>query len=296
MQRFDLGHLEVLRILLETQSVSKASKLLHVTPSAVSRSLAKIRSSLGDQILIPAGRDLVLTKRGEELRMTLKRSVDELHAILSPSKVFDPATMKREFHVRASYYLGGFIVESVTQQMIKHAPLSRLVLHPEGDESQEPLRDGSIDLDIGTLGLMGPEFMSQSLFKDKYVSVFSTALFKKTKLSMSDFCKSPHLIVSRKGKTSTIVDDVLKTSGRNRKIMATLAGYHEAFETAARVKCIVVAPQTLFERSGHWYRLSSCRLPVTTPILEIAQTWHPRHQADPEHRWLREQIKASFKI
>jgi DNA-binding transcriptional LysR family regulator len=294
MQRFDLGHLEVLNALLETQSVSRASALLNVTPSAVSRSLAKIRSSLGDQILVPAGRDLVLTKRGQELKLSLKRSIDELKSLLSAKKSFDPSKMSREFHIRIGDYLGGVLVERLTNSFIKESPLSKLVTYPEGDESAEPLRNGSLDIDIGSWAEDGPELVMQHIFKDRFICVYDAKQIKKNKLSLDDFCREPHLIVSRRGKTKTIVDDILKKQNRSRKIISTLASYYQAFETASRIGCIVIAPELFFESTKSRYKLSACSMPISTPSLQVSQTWHPRHQADPEHKWLREKIKDCF--
>jgi DNA-binding transcriptional LysR family regulator len=294
MQRFDLGHLEILNVLLETQSVSRASERLNVTPSAVSRSLSKIRASLGDEILTAAGRDLVLTQKGEELRAHLKRHIDELHTLLNANEGLNPKGMKREFHIRASYYLGGMIIEKIARILLKEAPLSKLILHPEGLEESGPLRQGAIDLDVGIWSATGPEMKTQELFKDRFVCVFNKKFFQKTKINLDDFCRESHLMVSRKGKTSSVVDVFLEKMGRSRNVMATISGYHEAFEAAARIKCIVTAPESFFKRSGSWYGLSACPLPITTPHLQIAQTWHPRFHADPEHRWLREKIKQTM--
>ena len=77
MQRFDSGHLEILKILLEEESVSRAAERLDLSPSAVSRSLAKIRRSLQDEILVPSGRNLILTQRGHDLKDRIKKIVDE---------------------------------------------------------------------------------------------------------------------------------------------------------------------------------------------------------------------------
>ena len=238
----------------------------------------------------------MLTQRGQDLRSGLKRHIDELHALLSSSENFDPGKMKREFHIRAGYYLGGMIVEQMTRILLKEAPLCKLVLYPEGREDSEPLRSGDIDLDIGIWNANGPEMKSQGLFKDHFVCVFNEKHLRKKKISLDDFCREPHLVVSRKGKTASIVDETLHKMRRNRNVMSTLTGYHEAFEAAAQMRCLVTAPESFFRRSGSWYKLSCCPLPIITPHLQISQTWHPRFQADPEHKWLREKIKTSLTL
>jgi DNA-binding transcriptional LysR family regulator len=35
------------------------------------------------------------------------------------------------------------------------------------------------------------------------------------------------------------------------------------------------------------------RLPVPTPAVNIALSWHPRHHADPVHCWLREHVRIT---
>lgn len=292
MQRFDLGHLEVLEALLEEQSVSRAAKILNLTPSAVSRSLAKIRRSLQDEILVPSGRNLILTQRGHDLKDRIKKVVDESHLILSPRTDFDPTKMKRIFRVRASDYVTVVMGKNLLEVFSQTAPLSALAFLAEGEEDLESLRDGKIDLDIGVPGELGPEFISQNLFSDRFVSVFMKKLRPKSgKMSLDAFCSYPHLVVSRKGKISVLIDDELLKMGRKRSVLGAVATFQEAFVIASQVECIVAAPQKLVSRMKGHFKLATSELPILTAPMNVALTWHPRYQSDLEHRWLRELIK-----
>ncbi|EIL95416.1 LysR family transcriptional regulator [Rhodanobacter sp. 115] len=39
--------------------------------------------------------------------------------------------------------------------------------------------------------------------------------------------------------------------------------------------------------------VDSFPLPVRTEAITVSQMWHPRFDADPAHRWLRELVRAT---
>ncbi|MGD0229768.1 MAG: LysR family transcriptional regulator [Syntrophorhabdales bacterium] len=293
MQRFDLGHLEVLQILLEEESVSRAAERLHLSPSAVSRSLAKIRLSLQDEVLVPSGRNLILTQRGRDLKDRIKKIVDESRVILSPQADFGPARMKRVFRIRTGGDVTNLMGENLLKAVSQKAPFSALVFLTQGDEDQESLRNGKIDCDIGAPGNLGPEFISQTLFSFRYVSALMRKLKTKSgRMSLDAFCSYPHIVVSRRGKTFVLIDEELRKRGRQRIVLGTVATFQEAFVIASHMECIVVAPDVFVSRMKGNFKLASSELPFSTPPVNVALTWHPRYQSDPEHRWFRELIKT----
>src|SRR5947208_2438609 len=64
----DLNLLVTLDVLLAEVSVARAARRLQLSPSAMSRALARLRKTTGDPLLVRAGRGLVPTPRALELR------------------------------------------------------------------------------------------------------------------------------------------------------------------------------------------------------------------------------------
>jgi hypothetical protein len=62
-----------LDILLAENNVSRAASRLRLSPSAMSRALARLRDATGDPLLVRAGRGLVPTPRALELRDQVSR-------------------------------------------------------------------------------------------------------------------------------------------------------------------------------------------------------------------------------
>src|ERR1700709_727678 len=98
----DLNLLVALNALLSEGSVSRAAERLGLSESAMSRTLARLRETTGDALLVRAGRAMVPTPRALALRDRVKELVDEAHAVLRPDGPgLDLSTLERRFTVRA---------------------------------------------------------------------------------------------------------------------------------------------------------------------------------------------------
>ena len=74
----DLNLLAVLHAVLEERSATRAAKKLHVTQSAVSNALARLRHELGDPLVVRNGRGVVPTPRGAELAPAIALAMKQL--------------------------------------------------------------------------------------------------------------------------------------------------------------------------------------------------------------------------
>ena len=85
----DFNLLVTLDVLLVEGSVARAAHRLRLSPSAMSRALARLRETTGDPLLVRAGRGLVPTPRALELRERVGRIVEEAQAVLRPAEALD---------------------------------------------------------------------------------------------------------------------------------------------------------------------------------------------------------------
>src|SRR5687767_1333993 len=89
MSRPDLNLLYTLDVLLSEGSVARAARKLRLSPSAMSRSLARLRAATGDPLLVRAGRGLVASPRALELRDSVGQLVQGAHSVLRPAGRLD---------------------------------------------------------------------------------------------------------------------------------------------------------------------------------------------------------------
>ena len=291
----DLNLLVTLDVLLAEGSVARAAKRLRLSPSAMSRALARLRETTGDPLLVRAGRGLVPTRRALELRERVSLLVQDGQAVLRPVDKLDLKLLVRTFTLRTSE---GF-VESFGPDLIaranKDAPGVRLRFVQKPDRESTPLREGAVDLETGVVGkTTGPEVRAQALFRDRFVGVVRKRHpLSQGKITPSRYAAGRHILVSRRGLDKGPIDDALELLGLQRQIVTIVGGFATALGLARATDLIATVPDrhTRALRAG----MHSFPLPVSLPEMTISMLWHPRLDADPAHRWLRGCVRDACK-
>jgi DNA-binding transcriptional LysR family regulator len=283
----DLNLLVTLDVLLAEGSVARAAQRLRLSPSAMSRALARLRATTGDPLLVRAGRGLVPTPRALALRERVGQLVQDGEAVLRPAETLDLKKLVRTFTLRTSE---GF-VESFGPDLIarvgKDAPGVRLRFVQKPDRESAQLRDGSVDLETGVVGTMtGPEVRAQSLFRDRFIGVVRMGhALRKGRITPARYAAGRHILVSRRGLDKGPIDEALTPFGLEREIVTIVGGFSTALALARASDLIASVPER--HTGGLRAGLYSFSLPVVMPEITVSLLWHPRLDADPAHRWLR---------
>ena len=291
MARPDLNLLVTLDVLLAEGSVARAAQRLRLSPSAMSRALARLRETTGDPLLVRAGRGLVPTPRALELRKEVGQLVQDAEAVLRPAEKLNLKQLVRTFTLRTS---DGF-VENFGPDLIarvgKEAPGVRLRFVQKLDKDSASLRDGTVDLETGVVGeTTGPEVRAQALFRDRFVGAVRTGHpLCQGKITPSRYAAARHVLVSRRGFDKGPVDEALKPLELEREIVTIVGGFSTALALARTSDLVATIPerQTGNLRAG----MHSFPLPVATPEITVSLLWHPRLDADAAHRWLRQCVR-----
>lgn len=283
----DLNLLVTLDVLLQEGSVVGAAKRLQLSASAMSRALARLREETGDPLLVRAGRGLVPTPRALELRDRVRQVVGEAEAVLRPAMKFDLATLERSFTIRSSEGFVETFGPALLARIAAEAPGVRLWFVPKPDKDSTPLREGTVDLETGTIGkAMGPEVRTQGLFRDRFVGIVRKGHpLSRGRVTPQRYAAGAHVLISRRGLEMGAVDAALQTLGLMRRGAVTVGGFAPAIALAGESDLIATVPEQHTRRL--WHGLHRFALPMPVPAFTISLFWHPRMDADPAHRWLR---------
>lgn len=283
----DLNLLVTLDVLLTEGSVARAARRLRLSPSAMSRTLSRLRTATGDPLLVRAGRGLVPTPRALELREPVGRLVREAEAVLRPDGPLDLEHLVRTFTLRTRE---GF-VETFGPRLLarsgEQAPGVRLRFVQKPDKDSASLRDGTIDLETGVIGAAtSPELRMRGLFTDRVVGVVRRGhALSRGKITPARYARADHVVVSRRGVLTGPIDEALKSIGLERKLVTMVGSFSSALALARASDLIASVPERL---TGALRVGMHCfSLPVATPEIAMSLLWHPRMEGDAAHRWLR---------
>lgn len=290
--------LAALDALLVEGSVTGAARRLGLSSSAMSRTLARLRSATGDPLLVRAGRGLVPTPRAGELRDRVHQLTRDVRTVLSPHVAhLDIASLERTFTLRAGEGFVELFSAPLVAAVAAAAPHVRLRFAPKTDKDALPLRDGQVDLEIGVLGASAPEVRTRFLFRDAFIGAVRIGHpLLGGPITPERYAAARHVVASRRGTFTGPVDDALEALGLKREIVAVVPGFPDAMRIARNTDLVALAPGSgLASAMGAdpaGQGLVGFELPVHTPPIAISAMWHPRMEADPAHRWLRDTVLA----
>jgi DNA-binding transcriptional LysR family regulator len=290
--QLDLNLLTVLDALLEESSVMGAAERLHLSSPAVSRTLGRLRAVTGDDILVRAGHTMVPTPYAMAIREDVHQLVRRAREVLLPARELNLSELDRTFTIQCHDALAMSVVPVLAGQLQEQAPGVQLRVLAEHSADTDDLRHGRVDLEIGGGRPYLPEFRSEVVGHDHLVVAMRPGHPAAGGLDLREFAAHPHVLVSRRGRLTAPIDDVLAAEGLRRRVIASVATLATALQLAvhsdALVSCTDLLGRSLIDAFG----LITRPLPAESPAAEICCTWHQRYDSDPAHLWLRTEVRA----
>lgn len=292
MDASELGLLVALDALLQEQSVSKAARRLGLSTPAVSHTLARLRERFDDQLLVRAGRRMVLTPRAEALRGEVREVIAAAERLYAPPALAIEA-LERTFVLRATDYVLLVLGERLDVVLGERAPGLGLRVVPNALDDAEALRRGDADLAVGIYGALPPELRARPLISDRFVCVLRAghpALEENGALSLDAYLALEHVQVAPRGQPGGYVDDTLASLGHARRVsravpsfwaaMRMVAGTDRALTVSARVGALLAPSLSLV----------CVDPPLSLRPYALSMLWHPRFDDDAAHAWLRARL------
>jgi DNA-binding transcriptional LysR family regulator len=244
---------------------------------------------------------MVRTPHATELRELVRDLVQNAQTVLRPAdNSLNLAELTRSFTIRCNEGFVEVFAGHLVAAVMATAPNVRLHFAPKPDKDVAALREGLIDLEIGVLGMSGPEIRVQTLFRDHFVCAVREGhpLIGSGEITAERYAACGHVVASRRGKESGPVDEALGAVGLARTVVAVVPSFRAALSVASVSDLLAQVTDSFFNATQHQARsgppeVRSFPLPVRTEAITVSQMWHPRLDADPAHRWLRGLVLAA---
>ncbi|MFD3578678.1 LysR family transcriptional regulator [Streptomyces sp. NPDC058644] len=297
------AHLAVaLDALLAEQSVTRAAARLRTSPAAMSRTLARLRRILQDPLLVRAGQTMVPTPRAQALRDEAATVVRRLGALLAPDGGVDPAALRGTFTLQAADLIGAALAPGLLRLAQQEAPGVSLRFRAEDLEAGPALRDGRIDLEVGSIDHVDPETRVEELVALRMAAAVRPGhpLTEGT-LTPERLAAAEHVVVSRRGRFTGPLDAALAELDLQRRVVVVLPSHMAAMALAAGSDVICLVPTALpgaaptpLTDPATTLGLRLLDIPLPLPPLSVGMAWHPRQAADGGHRWLRDTVRRTL--
>lgn len=294
LRQIDLNLLVVLDVLLRERSVSCAAERLHVTRSAVSHALGRLREMFGDELLVRDGRRMRPTVRAMGLAETLPRVLQQLeHALVGPEP-FRPDASTRTFRLAAPDFIAP-LVPALLQDVGRAAPGVRVELVPFSPRAIPDLAEGRYD------ALMAPSAMQHEGLRSDPLGSWPWVVFGRRRhpafadWSLQAWAATPHLQI----RTSVVrgrgpVDQRAAEAGIERMIGAVVPHFSMAAPILAQTDLLLTVPSLILARAAPVYGLDRREVPLELPRMGLSLFRSAATGDEPGVRWFLERVEAAF--
>ncbi|MEV0260257.1 LysR family transcriptional regulator [Streptomyces sp. NPDC050617] len=292
----DLNLLRALDALLQENSVTRAAERLGTSPAAASRTLARLRRTVGDPLLVRAGQGMVPTPRALELREEVRELLRGCDNVLRPGAGFDAVHLQRTFTVQTTDLLLVGLAGTLTERIHEEAPHVDVVFLPEAVEGGPALRQGWVDVELGVLGDLDPEIRTRQLARLPLVGIARSGhpLFE-GRIDARRFAAADHIGISRQGKRFGPIDSALAELGLRRRTAVVVPSHTSAMMLARTTDLVALTLTDWLPDTTTAMGLRTFPIPLDLAPLNLGMAWHPRNAADPGHRWFRDHVAAAVR-
>jgi DNA-binding transcriptional LysR family regulator len=286
----DLNLLKLFEALVRERSVTQAGQRLGLSQPAASRALGRLRTTLGDRLVVRGKLGLELTPRGEMLAGPVARLLDDARGIVAPA-VFDPAAATGRITIAAHDHLSLLVLAGLTARFERHAPaLSLHIAQPAGDNVRL-VEQGTADLALGIFEALPGSLYRRGLYTDSLVCVVRSGHPGVAGgLSLERYLALRHVAVTISGVGESAVDTALSAQRLTRHVALRVPHFLAGAMLVADSDMILTLPGRLARRLAERLPLMLLDLPLQVAPLSPAMIWHERFHGDPAHAWVRQQL------
>jgi len=292
LSRIDMNLLTVLVALVRERHVSRAAQKLHLGQPAVSHALARLRELTGDPLLVRQGRFMQPTERALVLMEGLAPALEQIESTLRSQAPFDPGSARRVFHVGLTDDLQIAVLPSLLRTLRAHAPHARLIAHTVCyRNAMEHLLEGRVDTVVAYLEHLPAAAKMRTVGTVRYAILHAGT---GARVSLDEYCRRPHVLVSFAGDLRGVVDDPLEQLGRRREVVFSVPQFGSLPAVLAGTDLLATVPEYAARALSAGSGLRVSPLPFEGPSFPITMAWRAAVDKDPSQAWLRQAIVAAM--
>lgn len=293
----DLNLLVTFSALFDTQSVSEAAKKLHVSQSAMSHSLARLRILLGDPLFERQGHKMKPSERATQIAPIVARLLNQITSeVLIPQR-FSAKEFNGVCRIGLTDY-AEYIFSSVLFDVIHaQSPQCQIsFVNVNRSNYIKIVEEQNIDLVIGSFNDLDSRFSGQRLYTERHLCLFDpTRVTLSEPIQLSEYAQVPHALVSPDGVLDSGVDKTLAQHGLSRHVAVASSHFLTIRQLLSQRNLLAIVPEKMAQISGFSDALKVSEPPLNVGNFDIVMAWPTRKNGQEKSRWLRGVISQALK-
>ncbi|MDP5133715.1 MAG: LysR family transcriptional regulator [Paraglaciecola sp.] len=291
-EQLDLNLLVALDILLEEQNITKSAERLHLSQSATSGVLARLRAFFEDDLLVQIGKKMQPTPFALELQGPVAGVLATVRGSIIGKKANNPETSERNFKIIASDYVIQVILADFIPYIAKVAPKVTFEFLTPFANDISVLSKGGADLMIAPESVALDSYSSVPLMVDDMACITdSNNKHIGDFLTIEQFISLGHVSVGFARVSHLSVEQWLVDNVKSqRRVEIITNDFSTMVYSLLNTDRVAILPSQFAQLHANRNSVKIVKLPFQLPQLKESMIWHPTLENDPMHKWLRQKI------
>lgn len=286
--KLDLNLLVALDAMLSEASISRAAEQLHMSQSAMSNALARLREHFQDRLLVQVGRKMELTPRAQVLLEAVRDVLLRVDTTITAQPVFDAATSDREFRIFVSDYSLMTLIPHVVALAYAQSHTVRFRFLPQVGQPQRALDQGDADMLLLPQNYCSADHPTETLWSEEFVClVWSESAHVQRPLTLANYTQAAHVVMQPTISVPSFESAFLKRMAIERRIDVTTHSFSAVPALLVGTERIATMHRRLAHVASQFLPVTLLAPPVDMPIMYQALQWHKYRTQDPALIWLR---------
>jgi DNA-binding transcriptional LysR family regulator len=298
IERIDLNLLVVFSTIFSEGGITPAGKKLHLSQSAVSHSLSRLREVFDDPLFVRSGQMMQPTPTARNLYQRIQPLLTNLKQTLNDFSLFDPVRAERSFTIGVREQVESVVLPAIMAGLLEVAPLIRIsTVRLDRGNLEADLKSGAFDVAVDVLQPLSGSLRHTALTDDELVVVARKGhpvLAQSASLDLDTFLALEHVQVSGRRAGRGIEDIELNRLGHERNIRLRCQNISAALAVVANSDLVVSAGYAYAREAVRDAKLVVLPFPIAAPSLSLFLYWHQNVDSDPASLWFRDFFARAF--
>ena len=293
LRSLSLSSLVVLEAIAKERSVTVVAEKMGMAQPSVSSILSRLRIVLDDPLFIRVGRSLEPTSKVLLILEELSPALDSLTDALSNVREFVPEDSEKTFRIGVSDDVEFSLLPPLLTAMHVAAPLVRFTIeHADDFRLASLLRNEIVSVAICRAKNFPRNSRQLNLRSSTFKVVGDSSLNQE--MSLQEFCRRPHIVVSHTSRMRDEIDDALDAIGKRRQVLISVPRYSALPGILSGTDLIATIPDYAAESMTKLFRLRSDNVPFAIGKGGLSMTWLDSQNRDPAEKWMRGMIISNI--
>lgn len=293
--KLDLNLLVALDALLTEVSISRAAERLHMSQSAMSNALARLREYFDDELLVQVGRRMEPTPQAEVLKDAVHDVLLRIDSSITARPKFIPAQSERAFRIFVSDFTLATLMPYVLARAHVQGSKIRFEFLAQDHDPARALERSEVDMLVMPRDYCTADHPTEDLFRER----FQCVLWKDSKLSdgpltLDRYANAGHVVMQpSSGKAPSLEAWFIQRHGMSRRAEVASFSFASTPALVVGTERIATVHSRLARQATRNLPLVIREVPLAMPEMQQVMQWHRYRTRDPGIEWLRGVFQAA---